>query len=351
MKIVHLIFALNTGGAETMLIDVVNEQISVAEVSLIIINKTYNERLLQTIDERAKVYFINRNEGSRNPLNLIKLNILLYRLDADILHCHNHNIIALIFPFLRRNAILSLHCLRIPSRHLKKYNKLYSISRSVRKDVLNRANIDSIVIYNGIQTDLIHIKDHHSIGLTFKVVQIGRLDHGIKGQHLVIEALNLLRGIGITNIHLDLIGTGESEKFLKDLIKHFDLENQVSFLGLKDRSYIYSHLRNYDLLIQPSLDEGFGLTITEAMAAKVPVLVSDIDGPMEVIANGMFGFFFKSNDISSLTLKIKDIVENYGRFEIEEITEKAFQFVYRNFSIINTAQEFIEHYSDNPKGN
>jgi len=344
MKIVHIIFALNIGGTETMLVDIINEQVEKANVSLIVINRNNNNSLCRKIDKRIKVYFLNRKEGSRNILYIVKLNLTLYKIKANVIHCHNHNIIPMVFPPLRKKTILSLHCIGIPIRYLKKYRKLYSISNSVRNDIYNRSNIESVVIYNGIRTDLIQKKSQISISDTFKIVQIGRLDHDIKGQHLAIKAINQLRLKGIENIQLDFIGIGESEEFLKDLVHKFDLGDKINFLGLKDRTYIYSQLMNYDLLIQPSLNEGFGLVITEAMAAKVPVLISDIDGPMEIIENGKYGFFFKSGDAIALEKQLVFIIKNYNLRMFNSIINAAYLCALDKFDVCNSAKSYMHNY-------
>ena len=56
--------------------------------------------------------------------------------------------------------------------------------------------------------------------------------------------------------------------------------------GFKSREYVYENLCQYDLYVQPSIFEGFGLTLAEAIAAEVPVITSDLEGPVEVIAGG-----------------------------------------------------------------
>ncbi len=43
------------------------------------------------------------------------------------------------------------------------------------------------------------------------------------------------------------------------------------------------------------------------MLAKIPVLVSNIEGPLEIIENGKYGFYFKSGDVEDLTHKILKI--------------------------------------------
>ena len=59
-------------------------------------------------------------------------------------------------------------------------------------------------------------------------------------------------------------------------------ETYVRFLGKQTQDYVAAHLTDYDLFVQPSRWEGFGLTVAEAMAAGVPVLVSEGQGPAEV---------------------------------------------------------------------
>lgn len=262
MKIVHVIFSFNTGGSETMLVDIVNHQIEHSDVNVVIINKIYNLALVDKIDKRVKVYFINRTENSKNLYPILKLNTLLFKINAEVLHCHNHNIIPLLIPFLRKKTVLTLHCLGIPTKYLSKYNKLFAISEAVKNDIEVRISLESKVIYNGISTALIKSKVDYSLKPKFRIISVGRLEHLTKGQHLAIEALHILKEKGINDIQLDFIGSGSSEQFLKALTIDYGLTNYVNFLGLKDRDYIYAHIKDYNLLIQPSLYEGFGLAIS-----------------------------------------------------------------------------------------
>jgi glycosyltransferase involved in cell wall biosynthesis len=344
MKITHIIYSFNTGGAETMLVDIINEQVLKIDVNLVIINDSYNKELVQQIDNKIKVYFINRKEGSRNPFSVIKLNALLYYLNADILHCHNHNIIPLLLSIFRRKAVLTLHRMGIPTLYLNKFIKLFAISKAVKSDILERSNIISEVIYNGIHNDIIQVREKQTFVRIFKIVQIGRLDYAIKGQHLVIEAIHTLKTQGLNNIQFDLIGTGNSELFLNELVIKYELEKQINFLGLRDRNYIYSHLKNYDLLIQPSLFEGFGLTIIEAMAAKIQVLVSDIDGPIEIIQNGKYGNFFQKGNAKQLAESIKNIIQSTNYDEQVRKLENAYEYAKQNFDVSIMSQKYIKDY-------
>ena len=343
MKILHLIYSFNTGGSETMLVDIANEQVKQAEVSIVVINRIYNETLLNKIDKRVKVYLINRTESSKNPFSALKLNIILMILNAEVLHCHNHNIIPILLPWLRGKSVLTLHCLGIPSKYLGKYHQLFAISESVRKDVISRTNINSTVVYNGISTNAIVTKQDYSVKNYFRIVCVGRLEHNLKGQHLVLEALHLLNEKGFSNIRLDLIGSGSSDEYLKEMTTIYELTEQVSFLGLKDRDYIYVHLKDYDLLVQPSLFEGFGLTVAEGMAAKVPVLVSNVEGPMEIIGKGKYGFHFEAGNAKKLAESIQHI-SKYNSDLLKMGANEAFLHVIENFDIKSTASKYLQNY-------
>lgn len=347
MKITHLMFSFNStsGGAETMLLDIVKYQVEYAEVNIILINKTTNVALLNRIDKRVNVYFINRTEGSKNPLPIIKLNRLLNNLKSDILHCHNHKIIALfLLSTLKQKTVLTVHDINMPKKYFSKYKRLFAISQCVKRDILNRSGIEAILVYNGIYTEKILQKEKIVNNNLFKIIIVSRLEHEKKGQHLVIQAVKHLKENGITNVQLDILGAGTSEEYLENLTNELGLTMQVNFLGLKDRNYIYTHLKDYDLLIQPSLFEGFGLTVAEGMAAKVPVLVSGIDGPMEIISNGKYGYYFETNNVLSLALAIKEIIKNYNSNDFKNKTDMAYWHVCNCFSLSNTAQNYLDNY-------
>jgi len=345
MKICHIIFSFNTGGSENMLVDIVNEQLNEAEVHIIIINDQYNPELVKKINDRIPVHFINRKVGANNPLKILKLNLLLMKIGADVLHCHQHNILPLLFPIFKKKSVLTIHDVGKPVCYLRHYRKIFAISRVVKDDICKRSNLQAVLVYNGIYTERVLQKKENRLTSIFKLIIISRLVHEKKGQHLVIEALYLLKEKGIRNIQLDIIGTGDSEQFLKDLVLKYALSEQVNFLGYRDRKFIYACIKDYDLLIQPSIYEGFGLTVVEGMAAKVPVLVSDIDGPIEIIENGKYGFYFKKENSQSLSKSLLEIIENYNSVESQEKIDQAYLHVINIFSIKRTAKLYLENYN------
>jgi Glycosyltransferase len=341
MNIVHLIYAFTTGGAETMLIDIANEQVKTQNVSIVIINNIYDNELLSRLDSRIRVYKIDRRPGSKNPIPPLKLNVVLYKIKPDVIHSHSIKGIDVLFPYFRNRTGLTIHDTRIEIHNIDKYKTLYAISVSVQKDIEKRYAITPILVYNGIHTDRIKQKNIGESPNVFNLIQISRLEHYKKGQDLLLKALDIIvNKYGTKNIRLDFIGEGSSKSYLQELTRNLNLDANIRFLGLKDRAYIYDNLHQYDLLIQPSIYEGFGLTVTEAMAAGVPVLVSDIDGPMEIIRHGEYGYHFPSGDINALADSIINIMDNPDNAK----TEAAYRYVLSHFSIKATAANYIEEY-------
>jgi len=342
MKIIHLIWSYTLGGAETMLVEIINRQHLKANISLIIINNLINENLLKTVNSNVKIIKIGRPQKSKNIFYLFKLWLKISIINPDVIHCHNDTLYKLLFGF-KNKAYLTVHDSIFNTDCLLHYKKIFAISKTVKRQLTNK-NIGSILVYNGIDTEKITIKEIFNQS-PFRIIQIGRLVHTKKGQDVLIEAIkHLVHDLGYKNIELDFIGIGQSLAYLKNLVKIYSLENHVKFRGEIDIVTIYENLRNYNLLVQPSIYEGFGLTVTEAMAAQVPVLVSDIEGPMEIINNGQYGYFFKTNDPIDCALRIKEIIDNYNFYTDQQRLSTIREHVINNFDISKTAENYLHHY-------
>ena len=104
-----------------------------------------------------------------------------------------------------------------------------------------------------------------------------------KGIDVLIEALAYLKNLNCVSVNL--IGKGELMENLKTKVKNMRLNNIVSFWGRIDD--IGNAYRNTDVLILPSIwPENQPVTITEAMASKIPVIGSNSGGIPELIEDG-----------------------------------------------------------------
>ena len=126
-------------------------------------------------------------------------------------------------------------------------------------------------------------------------------------------------------------------------VKKLHAESVVSFLGVKPQPYIAEHLADYDLFVQPSRWEGFGLTVAEAMAAKVPVLVSEGQGSAEVTCGNKFGWTFENGNSNDLAEKIKYLYDNYD--EAMDKANSALNYVQNTYDVSVTARKYLDNYT------
>ena len=345
MKILHLIFSLEVGGTETMLMDIANIQALDADVSIAVVNNEIQENVISQLSPDVHVYKIGRIPGTRSPLPILRLNLLLLHQRFDVIHCHNSNLAKLLFKRFHKRMFLTIHTTGIKDNSFMLYKKVFAISDAVKKDISERMAIETKVVKNGINTNSITAKRilNNSLGRrVFRIVQVGRLEMETKGQNVLIDAVKRLIDNEI-KVRVDFIGAGSSELALKNQVKRLGIDNHVNFLGIKDRSFIYSRLGEYDLLIQPSFVEGFGLTIVEGMLAKVLVLVSDIEGPMEIIDKGNFGYYFICGDVLDLAEKIY-MVMKLDEEKKQLLIERSYMYAKEQFSIEKTAQTYLKEY-------
>ena len=344
-KIAHVFSHFNIGGAQTMLADIMNVQVCTCKVTLFVLLDDVNEALLESLDNRIKIVLLKRHIGSKNYYPYIKLNFLLNLGGYDVVHVHEITIWNQLFlaPWVRR--FQTVHNTGLFSKYFKQCVKIFAISKSVQNGLLQKGYPNVVLASNGIDCKLIDRRTNaEAHPTTFRVVQVSRLIIDHKGQDLLIEALSKLKAKGElpNNLVLDFIGEGKDMQRLKDMVKDEKLETHVHFLGQKDRNYVYAHLKDYDLFVQPSRYEGFGLTVAEAMMAGIPVLVSRNEGPFEIIGKGKYGFSFENGSSDDLTVKLHFILNNY-QLALDK-AKAGIVYIQNNYNVEKTAQTYLGYY-------
>jgi len=346
MKIVHLIWGLEVGGAETMLVDIANAQAREHQVWLLVGNTDVHASILAALSNRVNLVFVGRPPGSRNPWYTLKLLAALRRIGPDVVHVHQESFIRL-KRFIAAPLVLTVHATR-SNLHpaLEAFDSVCCISEAVRSDVAGRFPACRLrVIHNGVDFSSLSVKKCYGGAAPFRIVQVSRLDHDTKGQDLLIRALaSVHQELGEGRVTIDFIGEGISRGFLESLAAEYRLEGHCRFLGLLARREIYARLADYDLLVQPSRYEGFGLSVVEGIAAGLPVLVSDIEGPLEIIAGGKLGGSFRSEDVADLAGKIVALVGQSGQAGFDRLMQDRLRQAAGRFDVAGTAQAYLEEY-------
>lgn len=344
MRIVHTIFDFYPGGAELMLADIANEQaLAGHDVHIVVLNNVYAEEALKRISPDVSVHLLNRPEGSHNPLWIWRYNRLLWRLAPDIVHFHNDGLMKIVLK--RRGTVYvgTVHATHIDIKHFRRCEQIFAISSAVRDDLKIRLGLDSVVVTNGVDFKAISYSESKDMdSKSVRIVQVASVSPDIKGQDILIKAIPLLKKRGI-DVKVDFIGKRYDKGELDRLVKEENVADSVSFLGMRDRSYVYSHLKDYDLCCHPARYEGFGLALVEAMGAKIPVLASDLDGPAEILDENRYGLLFESDNPQACADAIEKVITAYPIFKANA-QGKAYKHICENYSIKATAENYIAEY-------
>lgn len=332
---------MGTGGTENMVVDIASVQAENNDVCIFVINDWVEEYMLKKLSPKCKVELLGRKPGSKNPLPLLKLNWKLWKFHPDLIHLHSSRSINCIKVCSHTIKVRTIHGLGNEPEDYQPCKKLIAISQAVA-DFTRSQGYDSLVIPNGIRVDAInHESKQENNKKQLQFIQVSRLHIATKAQDVLIKAIAQLKADGFDNFLMHLVGDGEDYPVLQKLCDNLDVNDIMKFEGRWNQQKIYASLCQYDLFIQSSRDEGFGLTIAEAMAAKVPVLVSNIPGPMEVVNGGKLGLSFESENVSDCAVKIKQFILE-GRND--EQVEAAYEYVKNNYDVSVTAQKYLEVY-------
>lgn len=345
LRILHIIFAFVIGGAETMLVDIVNRQVAQGhDVGLLIVNNLVDPALLSTVDRRVRVALWHRKPGSFAPALALRLNIFVRRYGADVIHIHDMKLAGLIRG-LDRKLVYTVHDLNLPQRYLRPTILQAAITEAVRDDVLRQAPKSNVeVVSNGIDISRIAMRQEGRLPSgEFRIVQSGRLLYSKKGQDILIRALARLRtlmpGMRFT---VDFLGDGPDRRELAELAQSLGVASQVRFTGALSRSKVYAAYAGYDMMVHPARFEGFGLIVAEAMAAGLPVAVPDKGGPAEVVGNGRYGTLFACDSHEACAEAIAAVASDYQKALLR--AGEARRYALANYSLDAMVDKYIAIY-------
>ena len=191
----------------------------------------------------------------------------------------------------------------LPTRWTQKKTVLAKLAKALK-------NTDVHVIYRGInfnEWDTREIKpidwktnDEIIIG------NVGRLVEQ-KGQIHLIELAKRLRESGL-KFKLLIAGIGAEEKKLTKLIAENELEKHVQLIGFL--SDVKSFLNSIDIFVFPSLWEGFGNAMVEAMLEKRAVVAFNLTSNPEIITDNSLGYLVEHPDMDDFTNKVLKLASN-----------------------------------------
>lgn len=331
MKILHVITTINLGGAENHLFDLISAQRNQGLEVGVAYLKGDSYRKEQYEKMGVKVFNLN----IPNWLIFFKfatlVNVLRF-FKPSVVHAH--------MPPAELLSVLSLAFFPdiplVTSKHndekfapvIKNFYLAGFVARRASRIICISSAVKNYIEKN-IYVDTSKLRMiYYSVNLNnFKnteaakdlVYSQGKLIFGTiarltpqKSLHTLIEAFAMF--LKDHDSQLIIVGSGELEKELKELASRLGLENHITWTG--KRSDIPEILKAFDVFILPSIYEGFGLVLLEAMAAGVPIIASRVSAIPEVLDQGRSGLLFKVQDVQELKKCMEELVDDEKRFSL-----------------------------------
>ncbi len=120
----------------------------------------------------------------------------------------------------------------------------------------------------------------------FKIITVARLSYA-KGIDRAVEAMNLLKQQGMTNIVWYIVGYGGDEGQIKELITKYQLDDSFVLLGKQLNPYPF--IKEADIYVQPSRYEGKAVTVREAQILQKPVIITNYPTAQSQLNDGYDG--------------------------------------------------------------
>lgn len=218
---------------------------------------------------------------------------------------------------------------------------IVAISQAVKDGVMamNEAHASQIqVVYNPFSPQKFRPLTQRSGSLSLGFV--GRLEP-VKNPMAAVEAIALLREKSI-KVELHIVGDGSLRSVLEQKIKELDLGTQVYLHGFQENPFTL--LETCHFYLQPSLTEGFGLAVCEAMSAGLPVIATARGGVPEIIEHDKTGWLIQEPTAKSLAEMI-EFANQYSDEELQTIAIKGRDEVLQNFGIKTYLNQLDELYN------
>ena len=354
MKIVHVITAFGIGGAEKLLLNIINRQIIEHEVHLIYLKKV--DDLLPNLDKKVSVKNINLSLATT-----LHLRAYFKEVCPDIIHTHlghadilgvwsARNLKCKVFTtmhniYFKRNFfdLIFFEIYKFLYLRVVKTAQIITISKSVENHVLSRLRVPknrTHYLMNAIPYIEI-TKQKSSNEKRIKLLFVGRLEKQ-KSIETLLYAISQLKTKNLKKeFQLIIVGDGLLRNKLEQLSRKLQIESLVKFEGKKkeiNEFYISS-----DIFILPSIWEGFGIVILEAFRARLPVIASNIEGPSELIEHRQNGLLFEPKNYIQLADQILLLMTDEAlRKEIGEKGHETFTKKYHIDTYVNALNELYK---------
>ena len=365
LRIAHFIDTQNKGGAEVTLMDLCLYQKQAGHEVIVFhhdnayLAKECKRNQIEQVDIPSHRLY---KSTYTLPLYALSLASKLKKLNIDVLHSH-------LFGPITGNALAT----RLAGcKHIGTLHDIYMIEeKPARARLLQLAsmlqttlvcvsrnmadfyikhlgNTDSkiLTIYNAtriptspsIETRLELMSRYSITDEDLIITAVGRLVP-LKRVDRIIKALHVFDR---SDVKLFIIGDGPEATHLRSIVKTLNLETQVVFTGEIHNVSDLLHLSH--IFTQFSSTEGLSVSIIEAMACKLPCVVSDVGGNSELVIDGQSGYVVNSERDDLFIQNIRELLDDEN--QRVQFGNQAFSHFKNHFTFEKFQSTYLDLYSE-----
>jgi glycosyltransferase involved in cell wall biosynthesis len=343
--IIHIIDSLARGGAEILLKNTVN---SLPGYKHTIVHLYPNTELAKEFEVEVEFIFINhkgwpgllssvlkRIISAQKPL-LVHSHLLTSTLCARLATPREVPLVTTLHSTYSVDAFEEnrfsawVERLTIRNRHA-----LIGVSRYVLEDYSRFIPFKgkSFVLYNFLPDSFFHQHTQQEKNI-LKCAAIGNLKEA-KNYPYLLDIFSRLKGSGIS---IDIYGEGALRKELQERIEREALPVKLCGKAMD----VDAVLQEYDLFIQASIHEGFGISVIEAMAASLPVFISELPVFREITE--AHAHFFSLSDAAAAAEKLKAFKDD-ATLRNKHV-QQAYDYCRQHYSEKTYRKRLLEIYND-----
>lgn len=309
-------------------------------------------------DHSIRGYFKLLRSKAKDIALLPELNALMATVKPDIIHFHTNPMELILRRFMTTQShyVFTDHLYRLELNAMGRlrtkalaliFRRLYKGFHvmAVSPAIYNRLTTYNVVtkpykliaLPNGVDTTVSDQGIQITEGL--RAVYVSRLEK-IKGHADLLKAWSLLSDI--SDKHLYLVGPDGMNGQLQQMAHDLGINDTVTFTGNSPDPAVW--LRQANLGLFPSYNEGLPLALLEKMRAGLPVIVSDIEALEGLLTHGKEGLIYKSGNVGDLAEKIRYIYQH--REHALRMGQHALQLVRDRYDLKRNHELLIRFYED-----
>jgi glycosyltransferase involved in cell wall biosynthesis len=248
----------------------------------------------------------------------------LKKIKPDIVHSHSPDL-GFIFSFpckaYKIPIIHTCHGITFPDKQYSfakrkleifflkcaRFKKIITINKNSLDDFKKIKIKNVYYLPNGIDLDQFQKKRSHTNRKTVFLF-VGRIELE-KGLKYLIHAVDELRKKE-NNFELLLVGKGVDQTYLQNLVNELSLNDYVKFSGEKNKDEVIDYYYGSDIFISATLHETFPMTVLEAWAAGLPVIITDVGGVSAICINKENALIIPPENSKKTSDAMADLIED-----------------------------------------